>query len=230
MKNEDHKSEITFLESIVLLGLNDKGWFGNSESRIRFGLAGALLFELALRGEIEISGEQVVLIGENETGVIAYDDALKVLMKSGKKKNLNTTKAIQRIVYRSGLKWKNLLKELIRKKIIRKEEYRLFWVFYQEKYPVVKTDIKKQLLSELYPKIMGEHDLTPHDIMLLAVMRSCKMIDKNFPAFDHFMKVRTKIREITEFKEPLPDSTRMIRDIQSGINKAIRISNVSLHI
>ena len=54
MVTEENRSNLSFPETIVLLALNDKGWFGNSEQRIKFGLAGAVLFELEKAGEIEI--------------------------------------------------------------------------------------------------------------------------------------------------------------------------------
>ena len=63
MEKEDKNNTLSFLETIVLLALNDKGWFGNSEQRIKFGLAGAVLFELEQSGEIEIMGIQVRVTG-----------------------------------------------------------------------------------------------------------------------------------------------------------------------
>jgi golgi phosphoprotein 3 len=230
MGNEINYNALSFLEKIVLLALNDKGWFGNSESRIKFGLAGAVLFELATRGEIEIRNGGIIIPAEKETGEKVLDAALKVMGKSGKNKELSVTKAILRIVYKSGLKWKSVLKDLIQKEIVRKEEYRLLRIFYQYRYPVVKPDIKKALLDELYSKIMGDQDLSPDDLMLLALMKNCKMIDKNFLLHEHFLKVRLRIKEVTEFKEPLSDETRIISDIQTGIRQTIRLSNVSLHI
>jgi golgi phosphoprotein 3 len=224
--NEDRNAQISFPEKIILLGLNDKGWFGISEPRIKFGLAGALIFELARRKEIEIRQNTVKVISTAGTGDKVVETALEILKKS--KKELTMTGAIQRLVYKSGLKWKTLLKELVRKEIVRREEYRFLRVFYQYKYPLVKAEVKQDLLADLYAKIMGEQEMTPEDMMLIAVMRSCRMIDKNFSLHEHFLKVRLKIREILEFKEPLPDSSQLVRDIQSAIDQSIRRSKVRL--
>src|SRR5512140_1135407 len=113
MEKEEQNIPLSFPETIVLLALNDKGWFGNSEQRIRFGLAGALLFELEQAGEIEITGDLVRVINTRETGDKVMDSALDVLKKT--KKALTLKKSIQRIVYKSGLKWKVIVKRLIKK-------------------------------------------------------------------------------------------------------------------
>jgi hypothetical protein len=225
---EENSSSLSFPETIVLLALNDKGWFGNSEQRIRFGLAGALLFELENRGEIEIAGDQVRITGARETGDKVMDSALEALRKS--KKTLNLKKAIQRIVYKSGLKWRVLLKNLIKKNILKKEEYHLFGIFHQDKYPIVNIELKKRVLGELYSKLMGGSELSNEELMLLSIMKTCRMIDKNFLLQEHFLKVRLKVREITEFKEPLSETTRKIKEIQEAIRLAILASNVNLHI
>ncbi len=228
MEKEDKNNTLTFLETIVLLALNDKGWFGNSEQRIKFGLAGAVLFELEQSGEIEIMGIQVRVTGTQETGDKVIDSALEVLRKS--KKDLTIKKSIQRIVYKSGLKWKLIVKNLVKKNILKKEEYRFLWILAQEKYPLVNLEIKKQVLGELYSKLTGEQELSGKDLMLLAIMRTCRMIDKNFLLQEHFLKVRLKVKEITEFKEPLTETSRKIKEIQEAIRLSILSSDVSMHI
>jgi hypothetical protein len=228
MEKEDKNITLSFLETIVLLALNDKGWFGNSEQRIKFGLAGAVLFELEQSGEIKIIGDLVRVTGIKETGDKVMDSALEVLRKS--KKSLTIKKSIQRIVYKSGLKWKVLVKNLIKKNILKKEQYRFLWIIYQDKYPLVNSEIKKQLLGELYSKLTSGQELSGKDLMLLAIMRTCRMIDKNFLLQEHFLKVRLKVKEITEFKEPLTETSRKIKEIQEAIRLSILSSNVSMHI
>jgi hypothetical protein len=219
MEKEVKHNTLSFLETIVLLALNDKGWFGNSEQRIKFGLAGAV---------IEFKGDLIRVKATKMTGDKVMDSALEVLQKV--KKNLTIKKSIQRIVYKSGLRWRLLLKNLVKKNILKREEYRFLWIIYQDKYPLVDEEIKKQVLSELYMKLTGEKELSGEDLMLLAIMRTCRMIDKNFLLQEHFLKVRLKIKEITEFKEPLTETSRKIKNIQEAIRLSILSSNVSMHI
>jgi hypothetical protein len=228
MMTEENSITLSFPETIVLLALNDKGWFGSSEQRIKFGLAGALLFELEKAGEIEIRDNRIRITGIRETGDRVMDSAIEVLRKS--KKKLSLKNAIQRIVYKSGLKWRTLLKNLVKKNILKKEEYHLFGIFHQDKYPIVNIELKKHLQENLYSKLMGEHELSDKEMMLLSIMKTCRMIDKNFHLQEHFLKVRLKVREITEFKEPLTENKRKIKEIQEAVRRSIISSNVNLHI
>lgn len=228
MEKEEKDNTLSFLETIVILALNDKGWFGNSEQRIKFGLAGAVLFELEQAGDIEIIDDMVRVTGTREIGDKVMDTALEILQKS--KKSLTLKKSIQRIVYKSGLKWKLLLKNLVKKNILKKEESRFLWIIYQDRYPLADAEIKKQVLGELYSKITGDQELSGKDLMLLAIMRTCRMIDKNFLLHEHFLKVRLRIKEITEFKEPITEPVRKIKKIQEAIRLSIISSNVSMHI
>jgi len=224
---KEEKNSLSFLETIIVLALNDKGWFGNAEQRIKFGLAGAVLFELEQAKAIEL-GDKVKVTGITTTGDKVLDAAIEVLKKS--KKDLTVKNSIQKIVYKSGLKWKVLLKNLVKRNILKKEEESFLWIITQNKYPIADKETKKQILADLYAKLIGEKELSSSDLMLLSVMRTCRMIDKNFLLQEYFLKVRLKIREITEFKEPLTEQTRKIKIIQEATIKAIRASNVNLHI
>ena len=71
---------------------------------------------------------------------------------------------------------------------------------------------------------MGGHELSDKELMLLSIMKTCRMIDKNFLLQEHFLKVRLKVREITEFKEPLTENKRKIKEIQEAIRRSILAS------
>lgn len=228
MTEEETISGLSFAELIILLALNDKGWFGSSEQRFKFGLAGAILFELDKAEAIKISGNKIQITSHWESGDKVMDSAFEVLIKSKKQQSIKN--AIQRIVFKRGLKWKTIIKDLIKKEIIKKEEYRFLWVLYQDRYPLVNTGLKKQIQEELSSKLINGQELTERNIMLFSIMKTCRMIDKNFIHLEHFLKVRSKVNELIEFKEPLSDSNRKIKEIKEAIHHSILASNVNLHI
>lgn len=227
MKNEENISKPTFYEIIVLLALNDKGWFGLSENRVRFGLAGAVLFMLLRSGSIRITGNTVVVTDKIPTGDQVNDAVLEMLRKQ--KKNLTLKNVLRKIVYKSGLKVGLLLRSLIRKKILERQELRFLSVFYLNKYLMVNPDLKKEILADLYSKILDKRELSEDDLMLLAVMKSCRMIGKNFSGYRHFLKVRLRIREITKYREPLSETSRNVKAIGRAIGQLIRESKIMIH-
>jgi hypothetical protein len=123
-----------------------------------------------------------------------------------------------------------ILKNLVKNNILKVEKYQFLKIFSQDKYPLVNIEVKSLIVGSLYKKIVEGKELTPNDLILLTIMRTCKMIDKNFLLQEHFLKVRIKIKEITEFKDPLPESSRKIKALKEAMEQSIRASNVSLHV
>jgi hypothetical protein len=225
-KTVDNK-ELTFLEKIILLGLDDKGWFSNSEHRIKFGLAGALLFELYVRGKITLDGTFLKIEDQQHLDDVVLNRVLSLITNGKKPRTLKNW--IQRIVMKKLLIRKTVIKSLLEKKILKKEEYSLLWVMYQFKYPVIDTQVKQSLRQEMYDKILGGGALSDHDLMLVSVMENCRMIRKNFHGFENYSKLRRNIREITQFENPANERIEMIRQLHSATSRSIMASNVSIH-
>jgi len=220
--------ELTFLQKIVLLALDDKGWFGTAEHKIKFGLTGAILFELQQKGRIGFVNDEVVVLDPKSTENVVLDRVLNLIKSSKKSRSLRSW--IQRIVYKKLLLRKTILKQLIQNQVIAREEYSLMMVFYQTKFPLVNVELKRKLQEEIYEKIVTDKNLTDEDVMLLVVMNNCKMVRKNFGGFIQYLKLRGKINEITQFKKPKTETGEVIRLLQTAISRAVMASNVSIHI
>jgi hypothetical protein len=223
----DNTTGLTFLEKIILLALDDKGWFGSSEHKIKFGLTGAILYELFKNGRIEYRENVVVLKDSTPTNDPILDRVLELIHPGKKQRSIRSW--IQRIVYKKLMLRKTIIRSLIAKKIVRKEEYSLLWVMYQFKYPLVNHEIKHQVQEELYHKIINDEKLTGEEMMLLIVMDSCKIVRKNFRHFEHHVKAGRKIREILKFDQPGLEDVKLLSVINSAIRRAIAASNVSIH-
>ncbi len=219
---------LAFLHKIVLLALDDKGWFGSSEHKIKFGLVGAILFELYKMGRIGFQNDEVYVSNPKSTDIVVLDRVLNLIKAAKKQRSLRSW--IQRIVYKKLLLRKTILKQLLQNNVIRREEYSLMMVFYQTKFPLVNVDLKKKLQEEIYNSIVSDKALSDHDLMLLVVMNNCKMVRKNFGGYIYYLKMRGKINEITQFKAPKTETEEVIKLLQTAISRAIMASNVSIHI
>jgi golgi phosphoprotein 3 len=227
MDKPDNKTELTLTEKMVLLALDNKGWFGSSENSIKFGLTGAILFELVILGRLELKDNIVCVINPDPTGDVLLDRIFNHIKSS--KKTRSYRGWIQNIVYKKMLIRKTILKSLIEKKVIKKEEFSLLWVFYQFKYPILDAGIKESIRQDLYEKIMKGGPLSDEDAMFIIVMDTCKMVRKNFLQFDNYIKVRRRIKEITAFDNPKTDRECLLKILHYSINRAIVASNVSIH-
>ena len=181
MTKSELNTELTFLQKIVLLALDDKGWFGSSEHKIKFGLVGAILFELYQKERIRFTNDEVEVINAKSTDDVILDRVLNLIKTSKKTRSLRSW--IQRIVYKKLLLRKTVLKQLIQNKVISREEYSLMVVFYQTKFPLINVEIKRKLQEHICESIVSGTSLTDHELMLLVVMNNCKMVRKNFGGY-----------------------------------------------
>jgi hypothetical protein len=228
MNKPEENSKLTFLQKIVLLALDDKGWFGSSEHKIKFGIVGAILFELYQKERIRFSNDEVVVINARSTDDVILDRVLNVIKAAKKPRSLRSW--IQRIVYKKLLLRKTVLKQLIRDNVISREEYTLMVVFYQTKFPIVNIELKRNLQEQLYDSIVSGKQLTDQEVMLLVVMNNCKMVRKNFGGYLQYIKLRSRINEITQFKSPANENEVVAKLLQTAISRAIMTSNVSIHV
>jgi hypothetical protein len=228
MDKSEKNTELTFLQKIVLLALDDKGWFGSSEHKIKFGLVGAILFELYQKGRIRFVNDNVEVVNAKSTDDVILDRVLNLIKSSKKQRSLRSW--IQRIVYKKLLLRKTVLKQLIHSKVIGREEYSLLVVFYQTKFPLLNTEVKRKLQEHICESIVSGNLLTDQEIMMLVVMNNCKMVRKNFGGYIQYIKLRGRINEITQFKVPATEAEEVIKLLQTAISRAIMASNVSIHV
>ncbi|MFZ4521418.1 MAG: GOLPH3/VPS74 family protein [Bacteroidales bacterium] len=228
MDNSEVNNELTFLQKIVMLALDDKGWFGSSEHKIKFGMVGAILFELYQKGRITFTQDEVVVVNAKSTEDVILDRVLNLIKSSKKTRSLRSW--IQRIVYKKLLLRKTLLKQLIRKKIIGKEEYSLLVVFYQTKYPLIDAELKRKVQEHICEIVVSGSQLADQDVMMLVIMNNCKLVRKNFGGYLQYIKLRSRINEITQFKNPGSEVEAAIKLLQTSISRAILASNVSIHV
>ncbi len=227
MDKTDMINELTFLEKIVLLGLDDKGWFSNSEHRIKYAMAGAILFELYMQGRLVVEENIVRVTNQNSLADPGLNRVLDFICSGKKQRTLKNW--MQRIVMKKLMIRKTVIKSLIEKKILKKEEYSLLWVMYQFKYPILNTEVKRALQQELYDNILNGRKLSDHDLMMVSVMENCRMVRKNFHGYENYSKLRKLIREIAQFDKVENETTKMIEMVHLATSRAIIASNVSIH-
>jgi Golgi phosphoprotein 3 (GPP34) len=228
MDKSEKNIELTFLQKVVLLALDDKGWFGSAEHKIKFGLVGAILFELYQLRRISFTNDEVVVVNAKSTDDVILDRVLNLIKSSKKPHSLRSW--IQRIVYKKLLLRKTVLKQLIHSKVISREEYSLMVVFYQTKFPLLNVELKRSLQEHISESVVSGSVLTDQEVMMLVVMNNCKMVRKNFGGYIQYIKLRGRINEITQFKTPATETEAIIKLLQTAISRAIMASNVSIHV
>src|SRR5688572_15716525 len=140
----------TIAEDLLLFALDDeKGttlWSG--AAALPYGLAGALLAELAMRGKVALGDKQAVaVLDETPTGVDVLDDALRLIATSKKPRDAKhwvttfTTK-VKRLRDR-------LEDRLVAEGILRKDQHRVLFLFPFERLPTDDPSVERGLRDEV---------------------------------------------------------------------------------
>jgi hypothetical protein len=220
--------ELSFLQKVILLALNNQGWFGASENKIKFGLVGAILFELYKKERIRFQDNGIRIINPKSTESVLLDRVLNLIKSSEKQRTLRSW--IQFVVSQKLLLRKTVLKQLTEGRIVRKEEYNMLRLFSQTKYPLVNSEIKRKLQQDLFETIELDKEITDYDRMLLVIMHDCRMIRKNFGSFPEFKKISLKIGEIVHAGHRETEPEQVIGLLQTAISRAMIASSPSFHL
>lgn len=172
---------LTLYEELLMLSIHEnKGTFiGSTVERMKPGLAGAILAELALMGKIQASNNRrLQLIDDSPTADEVLNDALSALKESEKERKFGYW--INTLCQRAEKYLKQITESLIRKGIVTREEERLIWCIPSPIQPEAKASSKYWLNKRLRGIVLAQEDAQPRDIVLLSLVRACGLLDLIF--------------------------------------------------
>ncbi|MCP4220148.1 MAG: GPP34 family phosphoprotein [bacterium] len=173
----------------MLLALDDTtGKFITSKSRIYYGMAGSMLFELAEMGRITFMNKKVVLKNQDPTGNPMLDELLD-LIKAKKK-----SKSVVYWIKKAGKKAKKfkspLLEQMADKGFLRKES--------AKKYTAAQSSAHRE--SQLREAIRGVlfDQKAPDSLerLFVGLVYSCKLHKGVFTNKAEYKSVKRRLKEI----------------------------------
>lgn len=214
--------KLNLLEEYLLLALDDeKGKFVIDSTRLHFGFAGAVLLELALRGKIQVEGEQLILNDRNYEPEMSVNKMIDIIREQDKP----TLKKSIEILARKSADIKNdTLQRLISKGILKKEEHKVLWIIPYDKYPTSNLTPENKVRKRL-DDVINEHTaVDPHDLMLLSLIDATDLTKEAFRDKEDYKAIRNKIKEVTKDIKVSQVINKSIREIQAAIMIAITAS------
>lgn len=208
---------LTVAESIALLALDDEkgtaGWQQNGE--LDYGLAGALLGELALRGCIEAQTNSVAVLDPAPFGDPLLDEALALVAGSTKPQD-----AVHWVKECAG-KVKHLrdrvCEGLVEQGILHREEHTTLFVFHSTRYPASDPTPEEQLRAALRTVLQEASDGAPPEtrmLLLISLARATGVLDNAFPKDER--KAARKRAEAMTKDEPWGDAVaKAVRERQT---------------
>jgi golgi phosphoprotein 3 len=211
--------KLNLIEEFLLIALDDeKGQFVIDSTHLHFGLAGAILLEMALREKVDISGENLKLIhDEYEVEMVINKVIDQIKLKPGKK----VKDWIEILAKQAEELKQDTLLRLQNKGILRKEEHKILWVIPNNKYPTSDITPENKVRQRLSDVMLRGAKSKAHDIMLLSLIDVSDLTKEAFRNKDEYAIVKKKIKEVTQDIRISHTINKSIREIQAAIMVAL---------
>jgi len=175
---------LSFAEEIYLLSLDDvSGKLTIPSNELGSALIGALLGELSFMGKIDTDTEYLYLIKKDPTGHEILDETIKYLEKictdgSGEHPKATIYEALRALLPESEKIEKLTLEELIEKKILKKVEEKILWIFPSRRYPIINNKEIKDVESRLRDLVLGDDIPDPRETVLISLVNACGLFEQ----------------------------------------------------
>jgi len=172
---------LTLFEELLLLSIHEaKSTFIRSVTdRVKPGLGGAILAELALMGKIQLSNNhRLQLVDDSETKVDVLDEALGALKDAEKERKFGYW--INALSEREEKYRRQIVKSLIQKGVVTQDDDHLFWVIPSPLQPEIQASAKYLVNKRLRGIVLAQGDIQPRDIVLLSLLRASGLLDLVF--------------------------------------------------
>ncbi|TFB14242.1 GPP34 family phosphoprotein [Filobacillus milosensis] len=191
---------LTLTEELLLIALDDEtGKMSMStSSSIHFGLAGAILMELALNGCIDYKNKKVIFLDQDDSG----DELLNESLQYMKEKDKGKPRSMKHWVTKLGghIQWKKkhqgYIDRLIERGILKQEEQKVLFVFSKEVYPSENTGKENAIRAKVKEAIRSDEKIEgERTVVLIGLLHACELAKTLFTK-EEYKDVKKKIKHI----------------------------------
>ena len=172
---------ITLYEELQLLSIHeDKGiYIGSTLDRLKPGLVGAILADLALASKIcSTNNHRLTLEDTTPTNDPILDDTLSILQKSDKERKFSYW--LNALYPKSEKLRKKVTKSLVNKGILTQEDDNLVWVIPSPLHPEINSSAKYAVIQHLRSIVLAKEQASPGAIAFLSLLSACGLLDLAF--------------------------------------------------
>lgn len=188
---------------LLLVAYREDGTAWGKGTELDLALGGALLTELALAGNVELVGSQVMAAGS--AAPPTHPELAKALTEVAAKPR--RPKAwVQRLA--RGAR-RRLLNDLVEQNVLREERYRLLGVLPARRYPAEDPAPRLEIKERLHGALVEGRQPDQRTAALASMLSAAKLERRALPDEDHKL-VKRRLREIAEsdWLGPYSDAVR----------------------
>jgi golgi phosphoprotein 3 len=172
---------LTLFEELLLLSIHEsKGTFiGSTLERLKVGLGSAVLAELAALGKIQVNqNHRLLLVDDSLTELDILNEVIGAIKESGKERKFGYW--VNYLSQKSDKYRKQATEGLVQKGIVTQEENRLPWVIPTPLQENSTASPKYIIVERLRGLVLAGAEPQPRDVILLALVRACGVLDLVF--------------------------------------------------
>jgi len=212
---------LTLPEELLLLAIHqEKGtYIGAAAERLKVGLAGALLIQLALHANIEVDkNHRVNVLDAEPSGDGLADEALAAIKESEKARKVGYW--INAFTPKTESYRKRLVESLVEKGILTIDEDHLNWVVPSPLHPEGKASTKYWLKRRLRDIVLADLDAGSAEVAFLSLVRAVDLLDLVFVK-DERRLASNRINELLVRLAMTSPLCQSIQEIESTIQVVV---------
>jgi golgi phosphoprotein 3 len=188
---------LTLPEHLLLLALrDDKGTVVSSTAAaLPYGLAGALVMELSMRGSVLVGEKALTVENTESTGDDILDDAVARIADAKRPRDLKYWIARPNSLA-TGLK-ERLQERLVDRGILQREEHRFLWLVPYNRYPELDGTAENDLRRRIHDVVLHGKEADEPTALLITLVHSCDLAREVFPENNN-KEVKRSLKEFSE--------------------------------
>ncbi len=213
--------ELTLKQKFVILAYHPVKGHNLASNYIGYGIAGAILLELAGLKRINIEDKRIRLLDSHKTGDKLLDEAITYLSNSSRP--LKVKALISKIQAKPKRFKKPIVAELIEGRYLR-EVRKKFLIFPYRRYPSANPSYRKDLI-EYIRRLVLRYDGSDQDIAMLAGLAgACRFAPKFFRTKEERKKAKARIKEIVKDSQIDKAIDETIKAVQAAVLVSVTTS------
>ena len=215
--------DLTLKEKFVLLILHPDKGHNMAISFSGYGIAGAMLLELAGMEKLNIKDKRVKLLDSKKTDDEQLDYLIEILNRSDKSYKVKSI--ISKIQGKSSKIRKPLIEGLVKKRYLKEVEKR-FLIFRYKRYPSSNTRYRNELVEHIRRMVLRNIKSDDDIPLLTGLAGACRLSDKFFKTREERKIARKRIKEIVKENDIDQAIDETVKAVQAAIMVSIATTAV----
>jgi Golgi phosphoprotein 3 len=166
----------TLADELLLLALDDaKGSVHSAASlALDYGLAGAILMELAINNRLTIDGKHIAVADSTPLNHPVLDDALHAIEQSSKRRPAQDW--VMRLPKAVGGLRQRLLDDLVMRGVLAQREDRILYIFPVTRYPEQQGAVEDDIRARIDRVLLEGGAADARTLLLIRLIKSCNLV------------------------------------------------------